>query len=213
MQINKLLNEIEAYGAQLVAVTKTQPVNALIPLFDAGIRIFGENRVQELLIKKPQLPSDINWHMIGHLQSNKIKQVTPQVTMIQSISSIKLYDQLQQFCGHQGLNVDILFEMQIASEDTKTGWDIDNFLSWIVTFDSVPHVRIRGLMGMASFTNDQDQIKKEFSRLRQLFEQLKKEKFPENYFDTVSMGMSSDYKIALDCGSTMVRIGSLLFQK
>ena len=138
MQINNLLKELEPYAATLVAVTKMHEPQEIMPLYEAGLRQFGENRVQELLAKKPLLPDDIQWHMIGHLQTNKVRQVLPEVVLIQSVASEKLYNHIAHECEKRDIHTEILFELQIAAEETKTGWEMGEFLAWIDNFTPSP---------------------------------------------------------------------------
>lgn len=198
----------------LVAVSKTQSIESILNLYQLGQRIFGENRVQELLEKQPQLPSDIQWHLIGHLQSNKVKQAVPIVAMIHSVDSIKLLSLLEKEAAKANRILPVLLQVKISPEATKYGFDeqtiIDELKSSQVT--SLSHIQYRGLMGMASFVDDETIIRQEFSTLKAIFEKLKAEVFNHaTDFDQISMGMSGDYQIAVEEGSTMVRIGSLIF--
>lgn len=200
----------------LVAVSKTKPIEDLREAYDAGIRDFGENKVQEIQEKQPLLPADVRWHMIGHLQSNKVKYIAPFVHLIHGVDSFKLLQEINK----QGKKIDrviqCLLQIHIAEEETKFGFDkeeLDEMLN-SKEFQELTHVRIAGLMGMATFTENQDQVRKEFRGLKQLFEELKTRTLPGFVqLKEISMGMSGDYLIAQEEGSTMVRIGSAIFGK
>jgi pyridoxal phosphate enzyme (YggS family) len=199
---------------KLIAVSKTKPLADLKAAYEAGIRDFGENKVQEIQAKQPEMPTDTRWHMIGHLQSNKVKYIAPLVHLIHGVDSFKLLQEINK----QGKKIDrvisILIQMHIAEEESKFGFDraeLDEMLS-SKEFEELSQVRIIGLMGMATFTENEDQVRKEFRGLKQLFEELKGRNLP-GFVDLqeISMGMSGDYKIAQEEGSTMVRIGSAIF--
>lgn len=199
---------------KLIAVSKTKPLSDLKAAYEAGIRDFGENKVQEIQAKQPEMPADTRWHMIGHLQSNKVKYIAPFVHLIHGVDSFKLLQEINK----QGKKVDrvipVLIQMHIAEEESKFGFDraeLDEMLS-SKEFEELSHVRIIGLMGMATFTENEDQVRKEFRGLKQLSEELKGRNLP-GFVDLqeISMGMSGDYKIAQEEGSTMVRIGSAIF--
>lgn len=200
----------------LVAVSKTKPIEDLREAYDAGIRDFGENKVQEIQEKQPLLPADVRWHMIGHLQSNKVKYIAPFVHLIHGVDSFKLLQEINK----QGKKIDrvipCLLQVHIAEEETKFGFDkaeLDEMLN-SKEFQELTHVRIAGLMGMATFTENRDQVRKEFRGLKQLFEELKTRTLPDFVeLKEISMGMSGDYLIAQEEGSTMVRIGSAIFGK
>lgn len=199
---------------QLIAVSKTKPIEDLKAAYAAGIRDFGENKVQEIQAKQPEMPADTRWHMIGHLQSNKIKYIAPFVHLIHGVDSFKLLKEIDK----QGKKIDriipILIQMHIAEEESKFGFDRAELEEMLTSpeFGALNHVRIIGLMGMATFTENQDQIRKEFRGLKQLSEELKSRNLPEFVqLKEISMGMSGDYKIAQEEGSTMVRIGSAIF--
>jgi pyridoxal phosphate enzyme (YggS family) len=205
-----LKKELDAGNVTLVAVSKTQSVDSIRALYDLGQRDFGENYVRELLAKKEQLPSDINWHFIGHLQTNKVRQITGAVQLIQGVDSLKLLQEIEKQAAKRGVVQDCLLQVHIAREETKFGFSEAELRQVVETGGSgFPHVRLRGLMGMASLTADETAIRKEFKYLQDLFHQVRSRSGEQ--FDILSMGMSSDYRIALECGSTMVRIGSLLF--
>jgi len=199
---------------KLIAVSKTKPIEDLKAAYAAGIRDFGENKVQEIQAKQPEMPSDTRWHMIGHLQSNKIKYIAPFVYLIHGVDSFKLLQEINK----QGKKIDrvipILIQMHIAEEESKFGFDRTELEEMLDSneFAELTHVKVIGLMGMATFTENHDQIRKEFRGLKFLFEELKNRKFPD-FVDLkeISMGMSGDYKIAQEEGSTMVRIGSAIF--
>jgi pyridoxal phosphate enzyme (YggS family) len=198
---------------RLIAVSKTHPHEKLQEAYDAGQRIFGENKVQEMEEKYQALPKDIEWHMIGHLQSNKVKYIAPFVSLIHSVDSIKLLEEINK----QGKKIDrvvpCLLQIFIANEETKFGFDEKEVTELMNHFPStLTHVKIMGLMGMATFTEDQDQIRKEFKKLKNIFEQIKNGSLPVAVQMTeLSMGMSSDYTIGMEEGSTLVRIGTAIF--
>ena len=199
-----ILNGLEEKKVTLVAVSKTKPREDILSLYELGHKDFGENYVQELVDKQESLPADIKWHFIGHLQSNKVKYIAPFVHLIQSVDSSKLLSEINK----QGIKfqrkIKCLLQIYIATEETKFGLD-ENELDEILNSSSdLPGVEICGLMGMSSFTEDQEQVKKEFKKLKSLFD-----KYPS--LKTLSMGMSMDYQVAIEEGSNMVRIGSLLF--
>lgn len=199
---------------KLIAVSKTKPLEDLREAYKAGIRDFGENKVQEIQAKQPEMPADTRWHMIGHLQSNKVKYIAPFVHLIHGVDSFKLLQEINK----QGKKIDrqlsVLIQMHIAEEESKFGFDQAELEEMLASkeFSELTHVKIQGLMGMATFTDKQDQIRKEFRGLRQLFENLKNRNLPEFVeMKELSMGMSGDYQIAQEEGSTMVRIGSAIF--
>jgi hypothetical protein len=198
----------------LVAVSKTKTVADIQQAYDAGQRIFGENKIQEMAEKFELLPKDIEWHMIGHVQSNKVKYMAGFVSLIHGVDSFKLLSEINKQAAKQSRVIDCLLQVHIAEEDTKFGLD-SNELSELLNSDefrSLSNIKIKGLMGMATFTEDQQQIKKEFSSLKTLFDNLKSISSLNNLDPTIlSMGMSGDYEHAIECGSTMVRIGSSIF--
>lgn len=210
----QLLAQCAQHDATLIAVSKTKPVGAIRALYDRGQRDFGENRVQELLEKKPQLPDDIRWHLIGHLQTNKVKAALPHVCMIHSVDSRKLLDEIERQSAKLDRCTDILLQIHLSGEETKFGLDLSE-LRTILTEHRAgtwPHVRICGLMGMSSLTDDLDLRRREFRHLNELFRQAKQEQLSDRAeFRHCSMGMSDDYPIALQEGATMIRVGSLLF--
>lgn len=207
-----LINYLKPYHATLVAVSKTKPVADIKALYDLGQRDFGENYVQELLEKKDKLPHDIRWHFIGHLQSNKVKQIVSFVYLIHSIDRIRLLQEVEKQAAKIGKTQQVLLQMHIAQEETKFGFDkeeISPLFSQNVIAKS-PHIDIKGLMGMATFTEDENTLRNEFSQITNTFQKLRS---VDPAMDIISMGMSGDYKLALSLGSNMVRIGSLLFGK
>lgn len=213
-QYLSISGEVDKAGATLVAVSKTKSPDEIMAVYRQGQRIFGENRAQELAEKYPLLPDDIQWHMIGHLQSNKVKYIAPFVRMIESVDSFKLLRMIEKEGSKNNRTIDVLLQIKIAVEPSKYGFDPDPLENEILQIQpgQLRHVRIRGVMGMASFIDDTAQIRREFKSLKSLFEKLKVTCFPNDpHFDIVSMGMSGDYRIALEEGSTMVRIGSLIF--
>lgn len=206
---------LSAYDARLVAVSKTKPAADIRELYNAGQRIFGENYVQELVQKQPELPQDIEWHFIGHLQSNKVKYIAPFITMIHAVDSLRLLLEINKQAAKHKRIIHCLLQVHIAEEETKFGLDETELETLIQEWQQQPetaNVRIAGLMGMATNTDNEGQIQKEFKHLQQLFTQMKSRYFSGgDYFRELSMGMSGDYQLALQCGSTLVRIGSLLF--
>lgn len=211
--LNQLRKEIPSH-VTLVAVSKTMPVEVIREAYNAGQRDFGENRVQELLAKQPLLPADIRWHMIGHLQTNKVKYIVPFVSMIQSVDSLKLMRIVNREAEKNGKVQDILFEIHIASEESKFGFGFEELLDILHQdeWKSFHNLRIRGVMGMATFTSDREQVRDEFRKLNQMYKTLKTGFFPhDEQFYEISMGMSGDYAVAIEEGSTMVRIGTKIF--
>lgn len=195
----------------LVAVSKTKPVEVLQEAYDAGVRIFGENRVQELVDKHETLPKNIEWHMIGHLQSKKTKHIAPFIDMIHSVDSIKLLKVIDSEAEKNKRVINCLIQFHIAEEESKYGFLPDHALKTAHEIDqlSLKNISIRGVMGMATFTDNESQIRQEFRKLREVFDLLKNEKWPQ--LDTLSMGMSGDYELAIKEGSTMIRVGSKIF--
>lgn len=206
------LRESLPEGVTLVAVSKTHPAEAVREAYDAGQRIFGENRPQEMRDKHAVLPDDIQWHLIGHLQTNKIKYIIGFVSMIHSVDSASLLSALDAQAAKHGRTVDVLLEIHISSESSKEGWQYGELVEWLRggEWKRLENIVFRGVMGVATNTDDKSVIRSEFSRLREMKDSLAAEFFGER-FDTVSMGMTSDYAEAVECGSTMVRIGSLIF--
>jgi pyridoxal phosphate enzyme (YggS family) len=197
-------------GVALVAVSKTVPVAAIGEAYQAGQRIFGENKIQEMADKFHALPKDIEWHMIGHVQSNKVKYMAPFVSLVHGVDSLKLLSEIDRQAKRCSRTIAVLLQIHIASEETKFGMseaEAENLLASDAS-KSMENVTVKGLMGMASFTDDIAQVRREFGSLKRFFDKLRA---TNPHFDTLSMGMSGDYRIAIDCGSTMVRIGSAIF--
>jgi len=218
IDINKNLQTffrtIEPSEVKLIAVSKTKPVSLIMQAYEAGQRAFGENKVQEMVEKYEQMPKDIQWHLIGHLQTNKVKYIAPFVHLIHSIDSEKLLRTVDKEAGKAGRIIDCLLQIHIAEEETKFGLSEQEaaFLLSDELMNSVPNVRIIGLMGMATNTEDETQVKKEFRHLKDLFEKLKAgHHHPRIRMTELSMGMSGDYQLAIEEGSTMVRVGSAIF--
>ncbi len=214
MNFKEILDALSPSGTQLVAVSKTKPNDQIMGLYRQGQRAFGENRVQELTDKHEALPKDIQWHFIGHLQTNKVKYIAPFVHLIHSIDRAKILKEVNKRAEQSGRTVSCLLQFHIAEEESKFGFDLEEARAMLGSeaFRQMQHVHIAGVMGMATFTDDQEKVRREFRQLRAIFEALKKEYFPEEpSFKEISMGMSGDYPIAIAEGSTMVRIGSLLF--
>lgn len=213
--------QIVRFGEQLppdvtlVAVSKTYPPETIMEAYGAGQRIFGENRPQELRAKFEALPGDIRWHMIGHLQTNKVKYIAPFVELIHSADSERLLETIDKEAHKNGRVIDVLLEVFIAQEESKSGWDAGELTDYLLAGKHLrfENIRFRGLMGIASLTDDTEQIRREFLGLKSLFDRYGKEVFYANgsKFDTLSMGMTSDWRIALECGSNMIRIGSMIF--
>jgi pyridoxal phosphate enzyme (YggS family) len=197
----------------LVAVSKTKPVPDLMEAYDAGQRIFGENKIQEMESKWEQMPKDIQWHMIGHVQTNKVKFMAPFVSLIHGVDSFKLLKEINKQALKNNRIIDCLVQMHIAEEETKFGLDDEELDSLLASseFKEMKNIRITGLMGMATFTDNKEQVKKEFMYLKSFFDKLQSQQTENCQMTTLSMGMSGDYKLAIECGSTMVRIGSSIF--
>src|SRR5690606_22428121 len=192
-----------------VAVSKTHPVDAILTVYNLGQRVFGENKVQELCEKQPLLPEDIEWHLIGHLQTNKVKYIAPFIDTIQSVDSSKLLEEIDKQAAKNQRKIKILLQVKIAEEESKFGLEIHEakelFQEWLN--GKFPNIEINGLMGMATFTEDKNQVKKEFTLLKQIFDKLTLQK----PLKILSMGMSDDYPVAISCGANSVRIGSAIF--
>lgn len=211
--IEEIKKEIPA-KVQLIAVSKTKPASAIEEAYECGQRIFGENKVQELCDKFEQLPKDIAWHMIGHLQSNKVKYMAGFVSLIHGVDSLSLLKEIDKQANKNKRIQDVLLQCFIATEETKFGLSEEELTDLLKSddFKQLKSISVKGLMGMASFTSDETQIRKEFKSLKLLFDKVKSEFFSEDpSFKEISMGMSGDYKIAIEEGSTMVRIGSSIF--
>ena len=209
MSIESNLNDVLISipkSVTLVAVSKTKPNLALLEAYNAGQKVFGENKVQELAQKAEDLPKDIIWHMIGHLQTNKVKFIAPFVSLIHAVDSIKLLKEINKRALQNNRVIDCLLQVHIATESTKFGFDINKVNEALNTAKEFHNIRIIGLMGMATFTDNKHQVTQEFNSLKILFETVKNE-----YITTLSMGMSGDYQLAIEQGSNMVRIGSAIF--
>lgn len=213
MNITANLQQIKASIPEhvtLVAVSKTKPNEAILEAYQAGQRIFGENKVQELTEKHESLPKDIEWHMIGHLQSNKVKYIAPFVSLIHGVDSFKLLKEINKRAAQNERVINCLLQIHIAEEDTKFGFDEKEVIELIKSeaFQHLKNIKVVGLMGMATFTDDENQIRKEFKSLKNLFDKLQ---ISNHQFQILSMGMSGDYQIAIEEGSTMIRVGSSIF--
>lgn len=212
--IKSLKNETDRINVQLIAVSKTQPTEEIKEAYDAGQRLFGENMVQELVDKYETLPKDIQWHLIGHLQSNKVKYIAPFISMIQSVDSLKLLQEIDKHAQKNNRIIDCLLQVYIADEETKYGLGFDEVIELLRSeeYTDFNNVRIRGLMGIATNTDNEKQIKDEFYELKTFFDGIKQSYFRRDpLFDVLSMGMSSDYKVAIEQGSNMIRVGSTIF--
>lgn len=212
--IKSLKKETEANKVILLAVSKTKPAADLQQAYDAGQRLFGENQVQELVEKHEQLPKDIEWHLIGHLQSNKVKYIAPFVSMIQSVDSIKLLQEINKHALKANRVIDCLLQIYIADEETKFGLGFDEAIELLRSeeFATFKNIRIRGLMGIATNTDNEKQVKDEYYELKTFFDGIKVSYFrKDDSFNILSMGMSADYKLAIEQGSNMVRLGSTIF--
>lgn len=209
-----LMQEISG-KAMLVAVSKTKPVEDIRALYDAGHRAFGENYVQELVAKQPLLPDDIQWHFIGHLQSNKVKYIAPFVHLIHGVDSLKLLQEINKQGVKNSRKIGVLLQLHIATEETKFGFneaELMDAMTQLKTQEGWDHVNVRGIMAMASFSSNAEQVRAEFAHAHQVFQNLKQQFFVDDpAFDVLSMGMSGDYRIAITEGSTMIRVGSMLF--
>lgn len=198
-------------GVTLVAVSKFHPTEAILEAYNSGQRIFGESRVQELVAKHATLPQDIEWQMIGHLQTNKVRAIAPFISLIQSVDSARLAECINREAERVGRTIDILLEIRVAQEESKSGWEFPELLDFLHSgaVAEMKNLRVRGVMGMATNTDDEARIRADFEQLAQ----YKKELAPmfDASFDTLSMGMSDDYALAVECGSTMVRVGSSIF--
>lgn len=207
--LNTILSKIPDHVI-LVAVTKTKPVSDIMEAYNAGHRVFGENKVQEMVDKYDQLPKNIQWHMIGHVQRNKVKYMGPFVSLIHGVDSIKLLEEINKQALKHNRVIDCLLQIKIASEESKFGMTKSEALSLLTSksYSECANVNVVGLMGMATFTEDQDKIKSEFENLKKCYLEFKKF---NPIFKTLSMGMSGDYQIAINCGSNMIRVGSSIF--
>lgn len=213
--IAKLLQEIKTSlptDVTLIAVSKTKPIEAIQEAYNAGQRHFGENKIQEMAEKHGVLPKDIHWHMIGHVQRNKVKYMAEFVHLIHGVDSPRLLEEIDKRAAQHNRTIDCLFQLHIAEESTKFGFDRNELLDFLQsdTFKNLKNIRIRGLMGMSTNTDNSTQVRREFNTLHTLFNELKSDPLL-NSIDTLSMGMSGDYELAIECGSNMVRVGSAIF--
>ncbi|HZV44879.1 MAG TPA: YggS family pyridoxal phosphate-dependent enzyme [Saprospiraceae bacterium] len=212
---DQLLLTCQPYGASLVAVSKLRSIPEMMVLYDLGQRVFAENKVQEILTKAPLMPADVEWHLIGHLQTNKVKAILPVVRCIQSMDSERLWEKINEEAIKLNKPTDVLLQIKIAQEESKYGWGFDELLKVIQSGlpASWKSVKVKGVMGMATLTDDVQQVRKEMRQLKLYFDQLKSTVYstlPE--FNVISMGMSGDYQVALEEGSNMIRIGTKLFE-
>ena len=205
----KKTNDFTYDGVNLIVVSKNRNIQEILDVYNEGNIDFGENRVQELISKKEELPDDINWHIIGHLQNNKVKYIAPFVYLIHSVDSFRLIKEINKQAIKNNRVIDFLFQIKIADENTKYGMKEDELFQIINSegFKNLKNINLKGIMGMATATDSEEKIKKEFSLLKTIFDKVNKIK----KIDYLSMGMSSDYKIAINCGSNMIRIGSAIF--
>lgn len=212
-KIEELLGQLPP-EVKVVAVTKTRTAGEAMHAYRAGLRIFGENRVQELADKKKQLPKDISWHLIGHLQTNKVRQAVSDASMIESVDSIRLLGKIDSEAMKQGRKIDCLLQFHIATEETKSGFAISEAetIDWSSVVTSLGAVRLCGVMGMATFTDDDEKVRQEFKTLALTFRKLREKHFSDKeWFREISMGMTGDWQIAVEEGSTMIRVGTLIF--
>jgi len=203
--LEKLRNSIPK-EITLVAVSKTKPISDILVAYESGQRIFGENKVQELEVKHTKLPSDIEWHMIGHLQSNKVKYIAPFISLIHAVDSLKLLKEINRRAKQNNRIINCLLQVHIASERTKFGFEINEINEILDESNKLENICIKGLMGMATFTEEKSQLNSEFTKINNLFKKIKNKKI-----STLSIGMSGDYELAINNGSTMIRIGSTIF--
>lgn len=213
MNISEIINNYKAElgpNVTLVAISKTKPSSDILEAYKAGQKIFGENKIQEMAEKWEELPKDIEWHMVGHVQTNKVKYMAPFVSLVHAVDSLKLLKEIDKEAKKNNRTINCLLQIKIAEEDSKFGISIEDAGKILASreFAALDHVKVTGLMGMATFTNDMEQVKKEFQYLKENFDALKND-YPN--LEILSMGMSADYKIAVESGSNMVRIGSAIF--
>lgn len=210
--LNTILSEIPK-NVSLVAVSKTKPVSDLMEAYNAGQRVFGENKIQEMVEKFEAMPKDIQWHMIGHVQTNKVKYMAPFVSMIHSVDSLKLLKEIDKQAKKYERTINCLIQIKIAEEDSKFGLSANDAKALITSSEvhKLSNINIVGLMGMATFTDDEVQLKSEFNKLKNAFDSFKDLQTNNSDLKTISMGMSGDYNIAISCGSTMIRVGSNIF--
>lgn len=207
--IKKIKEEIPS-EVTLVAVSKTKPNEDILEAYESGQRIFGENKIQEMTEKWEELPKDIEWHMLGHVQRNKVKYMAPYVNLVHAVDSLKLLKEIEKRAAENERKIDCLLQIKIAEEDSKYGIDVAQAKEILQSqeYSEMSHVKVVGLMGMATLTENENKIREEFSYLKSIFDDLKQE---QNSFKILSMGMSGDYKIAVNCGSNMIRVGSSIF--
>lgn len=213
MNISEIINNYKAElgpNVTLVAISKTKPSSDILEAYKAGQKIFGENKIQEMAEKWEELPKDIEWHMVGHVQTNKVKYMAPFVSLVHAVDSLKLLKEIDKEAKKNNRTINCLLQIKIAEEDSKFGISIEDAGKILASreFAGLDHVKVTGLMGMATFTNDMEQVKKEFHYLKENFDALKND-YPN--LEILSMGMSADYKVAVESGSNMVRIGSAIF--
>ena len=212
--IQQFEQELAGTNCRLVVVTKTHPVDRLREAYAAGSRLFGENRVQEMVAKQPELPADIEWHLIGHLQTNKVKYIAPFVHTVESIDSLKLLLELDKQAAKHDRVIQGLLQFHIAEEEAKTGLSLPEAEAILQSseYQAMRHVQLTGVMGVATFTHDENQLRREFQELKGYFDVLKSRYFADQpAFREISMGMSSDYRLAIAEGSTLIRVGSAIF--
>lgn len=212
--LSEIKSKLTGTNTRLIAVSKTKPNDAILDAYSAGQRIFGENKVQEMTSKFESLPKDIEWHMIGHLQRNKVKYIIPYVHLIHSVDSLRLLEEINKVSLKNNKTTDCLLQIHIAEEETKFGFDENDLLELLNldSFQKLQNIKIKGLMGMATNTENEDQIRKEFRSLNELFKRIKGAfSLPNCDFTEISMGMSGDYEIAMQEGSTLIRVGSSIF--
>lgn len=212
--IEKLLEGLRQKEVQLVAVSKTRSNDQIMGLYDIGQRVFGENRVQELVRKQAELPKDIEWHLIGHLQTNKVKQIAEFVSMIHSVDSRRILEEINKQAAKHSRVIKVLLQIHIAQEEAKFGFNATEIVDILDSVETgqFPNIKVCGLMGMATYTDDELQVRREFKSLTDLFNSIKSHTALDASFEVRSMGMSGDYQMAIEEGSNMVRIGSLLFR-
>ena len=201
-------------GVELCAVSKFHPEASILEAYNVGQRVFGESRVQELVPKSQNLPKDIEWHFIGHLQTNKVKYIVPFISLIHSGDSIKLLKEINSCAKKEGRVIDVLLQLHVAQEETKSGFLPSELYDYMATEEwrEVTNIQLRGVMGMATFTDDESLIESEFRQIRKAFDDIKQQYFPEDdKFSYCSMGMSDDYPLAIECGSNIVRVGTGIF--
>lgn len=210
--LNHILSQIPEH-VSLVAVSKTKPIEDILDAYNAGQRMFGENKIQEMADKYEALPKDIDWHMIGHVQTNKVKYMAPFVSLIHGVDSFKLLNEINKQAKKNNRIINCLLQIKIAEEDSKFGLSFEDAKALLESpeLKTLDHIKIIGLMGMATFTDDEAQLKTEFNKLQSAFNQFKAIHVPNCEMTILSMGMSGDYKIAINCGSNMIRVGSSIF--